>query len=285
MYSVLDKRMLHLPGGIREIAELAHEFGFGGVGLTEEILNDRKQAREAGKIAEDLGLKWGTMHTPIDTFRETTTEEVFQANLDRYKLWAENARIAGAKYAYNHVWPSSDRSFEENFEWHVKRLQTVQRIMDDNGLQYGLEFLGPYELRHRHANGFVHTIAGVCALADAAGGKTGFLFDTWHWYCGSGRKDDLYYALQHVDQMVGLHVEDGVAGRTRDEQKDLEREMPMTTGIINATEICRMFREHGYPGPVCLEPFHPTVDRFEEQPLRKSTKEVAAAFERLGHRS
>lgn len=46
----------------------------------------------------------------------------------------------------------------------------------DNGIHYGFEFLGPKELRTRHQHPFVHTISGVLAIADAAGGKTGFLF-------------------------------------------------------------------------------------------------------------
>ncbi len=162
----------------------------------------------------------------------------------------------------------------------MKRLEKLQEVFVNHGIQYGFEFLGPKELRVRHPHPFVHTISGVLSIADAAGGKTGFLFDTYHWYCGSGRLDDLYFAAQNCHRMVNFHLNDGVAGKSRDEQEDQVRAMPMTTGIIDAARIYQLFEKNGYKGPVMCEPMVPSTDRFAVQDVEKSMAEVKDAFNR-----
>jgi sugar phosphate isomerase/epimerase len=163
----------------------------------------------------------------------------------------------------------------------VRRLERIQAVFADHGIQYGLEFLGPHELRVQHPHPFVHTLSGVLAIADAAGGTAGFLFDTYHWYCGSRRLDDLYFAAQNSRRMVNLHLNDGLAGKAPDEQRDLTRAMPMTTGVIDAAMIYRLFAESGYQGPAMCEPMRPTTERYAVAPAEESIREVAEAFERV----
>ena len=57
--------------------------------------------------------------------------------------------------------------------------------------------------------------------------------------------------------------------------------MPMTTGIIDTAMLYRVFREHGYAGPVMCEPMRPTTSRFAAQPAEQSVAEVAEAFRRV----
>jgi len=198
------------------------------------------------------------------------------------KVWAETGEKMGVKYAYNHVFSGNDtRRYDENFEWHVIRIRQVNKIMQDHGIHYGLEFLGPWDLRNSFKYPFAHTISGVLALADAVGPGVGFLFDTFHWYCGSGDLDDIYYAARHLDRMVCFHINDAIAGKTREEQKDLTRAMPMTTGMIDAVQPYRMFRDGGYDGPVLIEPILPTYERFEKMEAEDVVKEVAEVYGRM----
>ena len=183
MYQVLDVRLLKIPGTVEELAPLAREYGFDGLDVPEAILGDEKKAESAQAAMKENGLKWGLLPTPVDFFDETIDEKKFEEALEIQKRWAQLGEKIGVKYAYNHIWPSSSREFDENFEWHVKRLEKLQEVFVNHGIQYGFEFLGPKELRVRHPHPFVHTISGVLSIADAAGGKTGFLFDTYHWYC------------------------------------------------------------------------------------------------------
>jgi len=70
--------------------------------------------------------------------------------------------------------------------------------------------------------------------------------------------------------MVNFHVNDGVPGRTREEQQDLERALPLETGVINAALPYRLFKENGYTGPVMCEPMRP----WSTNPGNKSVEEV-----------
>lgn len=282
MYKTLDAHLLKIPGTIPELAPLAARYGFEGIHVPEAILRDDRLAAEAKAAVDANGLKWGLLPTPVDFFDEAIEGRAFEDALETLKIWAATGEKLGVNYSYNHIWPSSSkRDFGENFEWHVERLKRIQAIFADHGIKYGLEFLGPYELRVRHKRPFVHTISGVLAIADAAGGETGFLFDTYHWHCGSGRLDDLYFAVRNCHRMVNFHLNDGVAGREPDEQRDLERAMPMSTGIIDSALIYRLFKENGYQGPVMCEPMVPTTGRFAAAPPEKSVAEVMEAFRRV----
>jgi len=282
MYKTLDAHLLKIPGTIPELAPLAAERGFEGINVPERILRDERMAREALAAVRHYDLQWGLLPTPVDFFHEDIEGGVFEDALKTMAQWAAIGEKLGVKYAYNHIWPSSSkRAFEENFEWHVERLKRIQTIFANHGIRYGLEFLGPYELRVRNRHPFVHTLSGVLAIADAAGGEAGFLFDTYHWYCGSGRLDDVFYAAQHTSRMVNVHLNDGVAGRAPDEQRDLERAMPMTTGLIDSAFIYNMFKESGYEGPVMCEPMAPSTDRFATAPQEQSIAEVMEAFKRV----
>lgn len=282
MYRTLDAHLLKIPGSIPELAPIAARCGFEGINVPEAILRDEHMAAEAKAAVEEYDLKWGLLPTPVDFFHEDIEGDVLEAALKTLETWATIGEKLGVKYSYNHIWPSnSKRDFAANFEWHVERLKKIQPIFAAHGITYGFEFLGPYELRVRHKHPFVHTISGVLAIADAAGGETGFMFDTYHWYCGSRRLDDLYYAAQNCHRMVNLHLNDGVAGKAPDEQRDLVRAMPMTTGIIDAALVYRLFQENGYQGPAMCEPMTPTTDRFATTPPEQSVAEVMDAFRRV----
>jgi len=282
MYKTLDANLLKIPGSIAELAPIAARYGFEGINVPAAILRDAKMAEEAKSIVDEYHLNWGLLPTPVDFFDENVEGSVFEDGLRTLREWAKLGEKLGVKYSYNHIWPSSSkRDFAENFGWHVERLKIIQSIFSDHGIKYGLEFLGPYELRIRHGRPFVHTISGVLAIADAAGGQTGFLFDTYHWYCGSGRLDDLFFAVKNCDRMVNFHLNDGVAGRTQHEQLDMERAMPMTTGIIDASMIYKLFKENGYQGPAMLEPMAPSTAKFAKAPPEQSIAEAMEAFKRL----
>ncbi len=282
MYKTLDINLLRIPGSLNELVPLAAQHGFGGISVPRAILEDPRQAVEAGALVRDHGLQWGLLHTPVDFFAPDVTDDAFEEALKIQAEWAAIGAGLGVQYAYNHVWPSSPtKEFDENFEWYVRRLERIQAVLADHGIRYGLEFLGPHELRTQHEHPFVHTISGVLAIADAAGSQAGFLFDTYHWYCGSRRLDDLYFAAQNSHRMVNVHLNDGIAGRAPDEQRDLERAMPMTTGIIDAARVYQLFEASGYAGPVMCEPMRPSTDRFASMPAEEAVSEIAEAFEKV----
>ena len=199
MYTVLDASMLGIPRSLAELAPLCAARGIAGLSAPAAILDDPRAGAEAAAMMRDLGLQWGLMPMTADFYAWDLGDDAFEAALRALETRACAAEKLGVRWAYNHVWSSSPRPFDENFDWHVRRVARVSRVLADHGIRYGLEFLGPHELQRLQPHPFVHTLAGVLAIADAAGGVAGFAFDTFHWYCGTnGDRDDLLYAVQHA---------------------------------------------------------------------------------------
>ncbi|MBC8535988.1 sugar phosphate isomerase/epimerase family protein [Feifania hominis] len=285
MYTVYEPKFYSFNGDYFTYAKLAADAGIEAIGVPSALLDQENRALELARLVWELGLRWGIMFTPVDFYAADVDDTLFERGIETLKRQAQTAAKMGVRYAYNHIWSSNpERSFERNFDWHVRRIRRVGRIFEDNGIRYGLEFLGPRDVLHRYEHPFVHSIAGVCALADAAELKAAFLFDTYHWYCEGARLDDLYFALAHTDRMVGLHVNDAAAGRKPEEQLDMERAMPMTTGLIDAGKIYQLFGSHGYEGPAACEPLHPSMEHFQEIGAQATAQEIARAYQMLASR-
>ncbi len=281
MYTTFDPHFLRLSGKTEDYLDLIVQYGIGGVGVDSELLDDEPQALELACKVRDRGLRWSVMFTPVDFYAPSVDDECFAQGLEVFKRRCGVAEKMNVEFCYNHVWSSNEeRDYEENFEWHIKRLTQVQNVSFDHGIKYGLEFLGPRQVLYRYKYPFIHTIAGVMALAKAAGGKAGFIFDTYHWSCEGARRDDLYFAATHLDKMIGFHVNDGVFGRPLAFQLDLERALPMTTGVIDAATPYKLFEKLGYDGPVICEPLSPTTEIFQSYSREDCVREMAEAYAR-----
>ena len=282
MFEVLAASMLGLDWSLEELAPLCAKHGVPGLSAPAAVLDDASAAREAAAVMRDNGLIWGLMPMTADFYAWDLEDEAFEEALRHLERRAKTAEKVGVRFAYNHVWPSSPRPFDENFDWHVQRVRRVGRILRDHGVRYGLEFLGPWELGRLQPHPFVHTLAGVLAIADAADAGVGVAFDTFHWYCGTGGdRDDLLYAARHADRVVALHLNDAVAGVPYDQQRDMERRLPLETGVIDAAEVCARFRAGGFDGPRMIEPFEPGRTLFAAMSAKEAVRKVAALFAQM----
>ncbi len=279
MIRTLDASMIGLRNSIAELAPLAARFGFQAVSAPGAMLDDEHAAREADIIMEDNGLQWGLLGLPADFYHWDLDDKAFETALEKLARRAEVAEKIGVTHAYNHVWPCGPREFNENFDWHVKRVRAVSSLLRDHGVQYGLEFLGPHELRTWQKYQFVHSLAGVLAIADAADGIAGIAFDTYHWFCSSNAlPDDLLLMSQHTDRLVAMHLNDGVAGVPFDQQKDMERRLPMETGVIDSRAAFAALNAKPNNALYMIEPFQPACTRFREMPLEDAVREAAEWF-------
>lgn len=285
MYSNLNPRTMGLNRHTYEnLLAAAQRFGFGGIEVPAHAFGSIKNAREAGKILEDLGMRWGLMMAPCDMFK--VCDEEFEAALKQWARWLERAREAGCKRAYNHFWPGADdRDFQENFAWHHHRLKKIFHIMEENGIQYGLEFMGARTVCSQFKYPFIRTISGTIELADSVSHKIGFVFDGIHWYTSGARQEDMVLCLNQVERMVNLHLDDAYPGRGPDEQIDRERAMPNESGVIDSTEIVREFHKKGYDGPVIIEPMAPATERYERMELNEAVEEAALCLNGILHKA
>lgn len=283
MYTLFDANHFGVIATLQELAPLAQKHGIGGLAVPTELMWNETAAREATQLMAAHGLKWGLIPTPADFYSEDVCEDTFDKSIETLKEWAAIGEKMGIRYSYNHVWNGSNtRTYEANFEWLTIRIRRVWRIMNEYGIRYGMEFLGPCPLRNSFQYPFFNTLSGSLALADAIDPSCGFVFDTYHWYTGSDANvGDACLAAQHVDRMVNFHVNDGVPGRTREEQEDMERALPLENGIIDAALPYRLFKEKGYTGPVMCEPMRPWSTNPGNKSLEAVVRIAADTFNKL----
>jgi sugar phosphate isomerase/epimerase len=262
-----------------ELVPLAAEAGFGGIDIPAVSISDASEAREIGQLVERCGLHTGLFFLPCDFL--AIDDAGFGEGLAQLREVAPLAAAAGCRRTYNHVWPgSNERDFGANWDWHVERLSALLETLSANGIRLGIEFIGPKTLRDTFAHEFVHTLPQALELADAVSPDLGIVLDTFHWYTSGGSLDDVRHGLTG-QRVVNVHVNDATAGRSREEQQDLERQMPLATGLIDSPAVLRILDDLGYDGPVICEPFQPSVGRFREMAPAAVLAEVAASMEGL----
>ena len=283
MYTVFDPGHCGVSASVYEIAPLAQKYGIGGVAVPQNLLEDPKAGVAAADFIFDHGLRWSLLPTPADFFTESVTDAAFDSALERFKRWADAGEKMGGGIAYLAVWNGSNaRNADDQFVWVWNGWRCIWKVADDHGLRYGMEFLGPCPLQRSFRYPFFNSLSGILALADAVSPRCGFLFDTYHWYTGSDQRvDEAYLAAAQVERMVNFHLNDGVPGRTRTQQEDLERQLPLTSGIIDATLPYRLFERAGYAGPVLCEPLRPWQQNAEGRSLEQTMAQVSAAYERV----
>ena len=282
MIRTLDASMLNIACPVTDLIPLAAGTGFEAVSPPPVLFDDPAFAERADALRKEYGLSWGLLPMPADFYHWDLDDAAFGKGLEELRRRADIAEKLGIRFAYNHVWPSSFREFDENFDWHVKRVRAVGEILRERGVRYGLEFLGPHELRTWQKHEFVHSLAGVLSIADAAGGTAGVAFDTFHWYTssdGSGR--DLRLMEMQAGRLVCVHLNDAVAGVPFDRQKDMERRLPMETGVIDSRGILRRFREQGADALYMIEPFEPARTRFRGMSPADAVGEAGEVMRRV----
>jgi sugar phosphate isomerase/epimerase len=245
--------------------DLARRHGWQGLDLPVGEAVRLAAERTPGDVAalfEQAGLRLGGWGLPVD----------WRADYDRAVLatleqQAALAQQLGCTRVYTWVPPASDElPFRENFDRHVARLRPIAEVLAAHDCRLGLEFIGPRTVREGRRYGFVYTPEGMLSLAQAIGPNVGLLVDCYHWYTGLGTLGDLR-ALRAED-VVYVHVNDAPDGVAVEEQLDLVRRLPATTGVIDLAGFMGALREVGYDGPVTPEPF--------EQRLKEMTPDEAS---------
>jgi sugar phosphate isomerase/epimerase len=252
MYMNLAPGAVGVKLPLAEVLPLAASVGWKSVDLPVGEALQIEAAQGQGSVAalyRRAGLRAGGWGLPLN-WREPYDMAALHA-LDRQ---ASLAAELGATRCYTWVPPgSTERPFRENFEFHIKQLRPVARILEEYGCRIGLEFIGPRTTRDALRYGFIYTAEGMLSLAAMIGDNVGLLYDAWHWYTGLGTLSDLR-ALRASD-IVYVHINDAPAGVAVESQLDLVRRLPGATGVIDLAGFLAALRELGYDGPVTPEPF------------------------------
>lgn len=279
MYRSLNVGVLGHRLSFPEVCALASRNGFEGADVAGPELNqDNLDAFR--EILDSHQLQPGLVSLPLN-FRATQAK--FDACLEELPKMAELAVELGYTRTTTVVMPGDNQlSFRENWAFHVERLRPIAEILDYHGIRLGLEFIGPKTLRDQFRHHFLHTMDSVRGLCAAIGTPNmGLLVDIFHMYTSHSHHEDLRFL--RPEEIVLVHLNDGVAGRGPDEQMDLERDLPGATGVLDCPGFLQILRNMGYDGPCTVEPFQQRLRSLSpEEAVQETAASLQAVWQEAG---
>ncbi|MXZ75244.1 MAG: sugar phosphate isomerase/epimerase [Gemmatimonadetes bacterium] len=273
MFKNLNPGMIGVHASLAEALDMAAQYGFDGVDINLPDMAEVSRETSVGEVRdlfERAGRRPGNWGLPIEWHG---TREKWSEELTRLHRYAALARDIGAQRTTAVVMPCSDeRTFDENYAFHVERLKPVAELLGEHDCRFGLEFIGPETLRRGRKHAFVYTMDGMLALCRDLGPNVGLLLDLWHWYTSHGTWDDL--ARLGNGDVVNVHVNDAPAGVPVDEQIDNKRCLPGETGVLDIARFLKALDTMGYDGPVTAEPFSARVNALAPRDALRETSEA-----------
>jgi sugar phosphate isomerase/epimerase len=252
--------------------EYAARYGFEGIAPSEAEF-EGKSAAEIGEwvaAMKEKGIRYGAAGLPVE-FRQG--EDRFAADLALLPGRAGLMRQLGVHRVATWILPGhNDLTYLQNFKQHRMRLGEVAKVLKDNDIRLGLEFVGPHTSRERFRFPFACTQLDMMELVEAIGtGNVGLLLDSWHWYTSHGTLQEIQ-GLSARD-VVHVHVNDAPSGIATDQQVDNRRRLPSTTGVIDLKGFINALVRIGYDGPVECEPFDAELRKMDQPVILQTTIE------------
>lgn len=145
MYKAVSYGVININVPLPEGIELAARHGFEGLEINPD------QAMEAGLdiIAEQIkkyNMRNAGFGLPMGYKAVDRTE--FEQDAEKLKRQAEVAAKLGAKGCCTWILPFHDTmTYDEQFAFLAERLSVYSKILKDEGIKLGLEFVGPETVR------------------------------------------------------------------------------------------------------------------------------------------
>jgi sugar phosphate isomerase/epimerase len=282
--------MIGVTAGPIETVELAKKFGFAACDLSVNAVRETadagdqsaeaavETAREVAQRMKNLGISPGSCGGIVPG-KLSVPEDEWSSAMDDL---GERLRVAGAlgfgrttavMLPFHEQLP-----FDQCFTLHVERLKQVAGPLADAGFRLGIEYVSQKTRRAGYPHEFLYDLDGTLRLLEAvAAPNVGVLLDSFHWFCAEETVDDVRRLAS--EQVVVVHVNDSIEGRSMDEQVAFERELPGATGIIDLAGLLGALRDIGYDGPITAEPMDKSLKAMADDDAVAAT---AAAFESIG---
>ncbi|WP_276356969.1 sugar phosphate isomerase/epimerase family protein [Cohnella caldifontis] len=238
-----------------EFLDAASHAGFPAIDYTIEPFYRTYKENSFAAAAEMLdsrNLGLGSFGLPVE-FRKD--EATFQEQLKQLPDIADFAAKLGTARCCTWLYPATDEPVAEYTSRFIRRLRECAKILEANGIRFGIEWVGPKTLRTLKHD-FIHTLPGVLELIGAIDvPNVGVLFDSFHWYTSGATRDDIL-ALK-PEQIVLVHLNDA-PDKPADEQIDDQRLLP-GEGIIDLRGMLSALQEIGYDSYLSVETFSDTL--------------------------
>ena len=278
MYKGFSSSLLGFRGRLlKDDVSLALENAYEGINfnIAEEYLNDS----DPGKIKELLqksNLKPGGFGLPVD-FRNA--EEKYEENFAKLPDYCKYAKEIGMDRCITWIFPSHDTlDYKANYKLHKDRLTRVAKTLEEYGIRFGLEFVGPPRERKGKKYEFIHNLDTLMELLNDIGtSNMGILLDAYHWDMAGQTSDD-FKKIPGNKWVIMAHINDAPLGIPVEEQKDLVRDLPGATGVIRIAEFFKGLGGLDYDGPVYVEPFS---DPLKAMDFPDAVKTAKAAMDKV----
>lgn len=246
-------------GGAPPLAQyitLAQKFGFGGVdfSIDEAIkLGAELGINSVKALFDEAGVQPAVFGLPIDW---RGSNDGFAQGLAGLEEKARAAQALGATRTCTWLPPAIDGDPVQFRSQTRDRFRQITTVLGDYNIRLGLEWVGPYTLRHgpkaMGRNEFIWNMPGLLELIadiDAPHDNVGLLADSFHWFTTGATAQDME-ALR-PEQIVYVHINDA-PDKPRDAQMDGERLQP-GDGVIDLRRFLGALEAIGYDGPVASE--------------------------------
>jgi len=274
----LDPGSVGIKADLPELVRLAAKHGFEAVSPSANALAEMDK-KSVGKIRAEIqekGLVWGVTGLPMD-FRKD--QQTFDSGLVKLSKIAPKLEQAGVTRMGTWVLPfHNELTYLQNFNLHRDRIRQIAAVLGKHNIRFGLEYVGPRSLWSSGRYPFAHSLAETQELIAAIGeANVGLVLDTYHWYNADETKADLL-SLKNED-VVSCDLNDAVAGLEKYQQRDLFRELPLATGMIDTKQFLEALVEIGYDGPIRAEPFSRSLNLLDNETAAAATAQaMKAAF-------
>ncbi len=253
-----------------ETIRLAAKYGFESVAPNSGELAalDDKGRDQVSALMKEQKIVWGAAGLTVE-FRKD--EESFNNGLKELPKHAKALQQFGVTRVGTWLMPNhNELTYVKNFRQHARRLRECVKILNDHGLRFGMEYVGPKTLWAAARYSFIHSMAETKDLiAEIGQDNVGFVLDSWHWYTAHETADDLR-TLTNKD-IIACDLNDAPKGLEIDQQLDQQRELPAATGVIDLKAFLGVLVEIGYDGPVRSEPFNAKLNAMDNDPACEAT--------------
>jgi len=261
MYKSLSPGNVNIKtNGFEQTLALAHKHNFGAVSYSPAALKaegiDALEALDLmgqyGAIISDFGL-------PV----QIKSKAGFNESFSLLEPIAREASKLGIRRCCTWMLSfSNDFEYAENFKLHTDMFRLISETLNEYGILFGVEFLGPETILHAGKYPFIHTLKEFMELCDAVGtGNMGVLLDAHHCYCSGLKGGDFVKYIRNEREIVLVHLNDDKPGTPIEEIKDSPRYYPGEPGGggNDLHGFMGALRQIKYTGPIVVEPFSETL--------------------------
>jgi sugar phosphate isomerase/epimerase len=276
MYKGFSSGLLGFNGrSLAEDVPPAVSYGYGGISfdIIKESGNDPSAVKEL--LAKNR-LKSSGFGLPVD-FR--TSKEKFDDDMKKLPSYCAFAQKTGTDISNTWIVPAGDTlDFKENYKLHKERLTRIAKVLEEYGIRFALEFVGPVTSREGRKYEFIYNLGGLMELLhDIGTSNLGLLLDSWHWDLAGHVYED-FKSVPSGKWIIQVHINDGPSGVPAAKQMDLVRELPGATGFIKINDFFKGLRDLDYEGPVFIEPFS---DALKAMPFDKAAALATDAMNKV----